>query len=296
MRKEVVKNTTLLSIILLVMAMLSGCLGQGEGEFLGKIVQKGSDTMVILQQKWAEVYMLEHPEVIIEVSGGGSGTGIAALINGTCDIANSSRKIKEKEIANARENEIDPFEIRVAMDGIAVVVHPSNPVKNLSTAELEGIFTGEIENWSEVGGEDHEIVLYGRQSNSGTYVFFKEQVLEGKDYSPKTQELAGSAALAQAISQEKYGIAYFGIGYVKQREDVKAISVNGIEPTDENISSGRYPISRFLYLYTNSKPQGILLEYIKWILSSEGQNLVLKVGYVNLSQSVLEEELAKLGI
>lgn len=276
---------------------LIGCIGQAPSQtgIQGKIVQKGSDTMVITAQQWAEVFMTENPGVTIEVSGGGSGTGIAALINGTTDLADSSRSIKQKEIDDARKKGIEILEIKTAIDGISLIVNPSNPLKDLSISQLKDIFTGRTTNWKELGWEDHEILLYGRQSSSGTYAYFKEHVLENEDYTNRIQELSGSAALADAVSKDKYSIAYLGIGYVKQRDDVKAISVDDVAPSSENILNGMYPISRYLFIYVDrAKMTPVVVTYLRWILSEDGQAIVEKTGYDPLPENVITEELSKL--
>jgi phosphate transport system substrate-binding protein len=283
---------------LAIMAFFIGCIGQAPPKVTleGKIVQKGSDTMIITAQKWAEVFMMENPNVTIEISGGGSGTGIAAFINGTTDLADASRRMSDKELGDAKSKGKEVLEIKTAIDGISIIVHPNNPTADLTFDQLAGIFTGKTTNWKELGWEDHEIIMYGRQSSSGTYAYFKEKVLNKADYSSKVQELSGSAALADAISKDKYGIAYLGVGYTRQRSDVKVITVNGIMPTQENILSSKYPISRYLYIYLDKiKVTPVITTYLKWILSPEGQKIVEETGYDALPQNVIKEELAKLG-
>jgi phosphate transport system substrate-binding protein len=283
---------------LIIMAFFLGCIGQTPPQtgLQGKIVQKGSDTMIITAQKWAEVFMTENPNVTIEISGGGSGTGIAAFINGTTDLADASRQMSDKELGDAKFERKEVLEIKTAIDGISIIVNPNNPTANLTFDQLAGIFTGKTTNWKELGWEDHELIMYGRQSSSGTYAYFKEKVLNKADYSSKVQELSGSAALADAISKDKYGIAYLGVGYTRQRSDVKVIAVNGIMPTQENILSSKYPISRYLYIYLDkAKLTPVITAYLKWILSSEGQKIVEETGYDAIPQSVIKEELAKLG-
>jgi len=247
------------------------------------ITVKGSDTMVILAQRWAETYMSKHPGVTVQVTGGGSGVGISALINGTTDVCNSSRPMKQSEVdkLKARFNVLG-VEIKAAKDGLAIYVNESNPVQELSIDQLKGIYTGAITNWKDFGGPDAKIILYGRENSSGTYVYFKDNVLKGDDFSPMTQTMPGTAAVVNAVSKDKFGIGYGGAAYAKGIKDVKVkkdAGSLGYLPTEENVKSGKYPISRYLYLYTRNRPTGALKEYIDWILSSEGQQIVTKVGY-----------------
>ena len=247
-----------------------------------KITIKGSDTMVILAQKWAEVYMKSHPEVTLQVTGGGSGTGISALINGATDICNASRPMKQSEIDKLKERYGSPgIEIRCAKDGITVYLNDANPVKELTIKQLAGIFTGKIKNWEEVGGADAVIKLYGRENSSGTYVFFQENVVKG-DYAASCQTLPGTAAVVNAVKNDKYGIGYGGAAYskgVKQCMVKKDDKSQAYFPTAETIKNGTYPISRFLYMYVRNRPTGDLKNYIDWILGPEGQKLVIDQGY-----------------
>ncbi len=247
------------------------------------ITVKGSDTMVILAQRWAEIYMSRHPGMSIQVTGGGSGTGISALINGTTDICNSSRPMKksEKEKLKQRYNTLG-VEIKSAKDGLAVYVHESNPVQELTIAQIKDIYTGKITNWKNLGGSDTRIILYSRENNSGTYVYFKDNVLNGQDFAANAQNMPGTAAVVNAIGKDKNGIGYGGAAYGKGIKFLKVkqdANSPGYEPTAENVKSGNYPISRYLYLYTRSRPTGALKEYIDWILSDDGQGIVTKVGY-----------------
>ena len=247
------------------------------------ITVKGSDTMVILAQRWAEIYMSKHPGTVIQVTGGGSGTGISALINGTTDICNSSRPMKksEKEKLKQRFNSLG-VEIKTAKDGLSVYLNSTNPVEELSLAQLKYIYTGEVTNWKQVGGPDAKIILYSRENNSGTYVFFKDNVLQGKDYAPSAQNMPGTAAVVNAVAKDKFGIGYGGAAYGKGIKFVKVKkddATPGALPSEENIKTGKYPITRYLFMYTRSRPTGALQEYIDWILSEEGQSIVTKVGY-----------------
>jgi len=261
-----------------------------------KITVKGSDTMVITAQKWAEVYQKSHPKTSIQVTGGGSGVGIASLINGTTDIANASRPIKKSEIDNARANGVYPFEVKSALDGLAVVVHKGNPVKQMTMKVVAGIFTGAVNNWKELGGPDHEIVRYCRESSSGTYVFFKEDVMKNKDYAADCQTLQGTAAIAEAVAKDPYGIGYGGIAYFEGRGDVKILpispekgkpAINPMNPGGKGVNyqviyDRSYPISRYLYLYLARKPSGEIKNYVDWIAGPEGQKLVEETGYIPL--------------
>jgi len=247
-----------------------------------KITIKGSDTMVILAQKWAEVYMKSHPEVALQVTGGGSGTGISALINGATDICNASRPMKQSEIDKLKERYGSlGVEIRCAKDGITVYLNDENPVKELTIKQLSGIYTGKIKNWKEVGGPDADIKLYGRENSSGTYVFFQENVVKG-DYAPSCQTLPGTSAVVNAVNHDKYGIGYGGAAYskgVKQCLVKKDDKTPAYAPSAETIKNGTYPISRYLFMYLRNRPTGEMKNYIDWILGAEGQKLVVEQGY-----------------
>lgn len=247
------------------------------------ITVKGSDTLVILAQRWAEQYMAAHPDVTIQVTGGGSGTGISALINGTTDIASASRPMKRSEMEKLKQryNSLG-VEIRVAKDGLSVYLHESNPINELTLAQLKAIYTGTVSNWKEVGGADAKIILYSRENNSGTYVFFKERVLENEDFVPRAQNMPGTASVVNAVAKDRNGIGYGGAAYAAGIKIVKIKKDDAspaVAPTEETVMSGEYPISRYLYLYLRNRPSGALKEYIDWILSREGQALVSDVGY-----------------
>jgi len=255
---------------------------------------KGSDTMVNLGQAWAESYMETTPQDFISVTGGGSGTGLSALISGTCDIAMSSRNIKTKEIEIAGKKGIKPFEVKAALDGLAVVVNPKNPIDKLTMNQLAGIFTGKITNWKQLGGNDGQIVILSREVNSGTHVYFKEHVLR-KNNPASTEEFAASALMlssSQAIADEVAGnvdaIGYYGMGYISDKQ--KAVSIakdpnsEFVAPTLDNVVSGKYPISRPLFLYTNSEPAGLVKKFIDFALSKQGQDIVIKTDFVPVSK------------
>jgi phosphate transport system substrate-binding protein len=251
----------------------------------GTITMKGSDTMVRLGQRWAEEYMKTHSDITVQVSGGGSGTGIAALLNGGTDICQASRDMKEKEYADAEAKKIKLHRVAMALDGIAVFVNDANPVKELSLEQLRGIYTGSITNWKEVGGPAHVIVLYGRENNSGTYGYFKEHVLKNEDFTETTQTLPGTAAVVSAVVNDKFGIGYGGVAWDK---GVRAVPVRkddktaAVAPTLENIISGSYPISRELYWFVNGVPSGDIKQFLNWALSEDGQKVAAATDYVPL--------------
>lgn len=269
---------------ILKVMVLSGIIGTFLIAASKKVITiKGSDTMVILAQRWAEKYMEKNPDVTIQVTGGGSGTGISALINGTTDFANASRPMKKSEIDKLKQryNTLGT-EFKVAKDGITIYIHKDNPVEELSLAQIRAIYLGEITNWKNVGGEDAQIIVYGRENNSGTYVYFRDFVLNGKDYVVTMQSLPGTAAVVNAVTKDKYGIGYGGAAYA---EGVKVVKVKkddsspAYAPTLETIKENKYPITRYLYMYSRTKPNGVMKDYIDWILSPEGQKIVSEVGY-----------------
>lgn len=260
----------------------------------GCIQIKGSDTMVNLGQAWAEKYMEISPDQFIAVTGGGSGTGLSSLISGTCDIAMSSRDIKQKEVDLAKKKGINPFEIKVGLDGLAVIVNPKNPVNNLTLEELAGIFSGKITNWKQVGGSDAKIVILSREVNSGTHVYFKEHVLRNNDanskeeFAPSALMLSSSQAIADEIAQNPGAIGYYGMGYISAKQ--KPVSVAKVKnqpyisPTIENVISEKYPISRPMFLYTNGEPKANIKKFIDFILSKEGQDIVLKTDFIPIKK------------
>lgn len=247
---------------------------------------KGSDTLINLVQRLAEVYMEKNPGKYIAVTGGGSGTGIAALINGKCDIANASRLMKPKEITQANERGVQPKRVVIAIDGLSVITNPRNPVNKLTMDEIGKIFRGEITNWKDAGGDDMTITLYGRQSNSGTFVFFMDAVLKG-DYSQRMNRMNGNAQIVEAVKQDVSGIGYVGVGYVKDAGNelviVKVASRPGSDYASplnsEDVKSGKYPIARPLNQYINGTPEGDLYDFIEFELSSAGQKVVEEEGF-----------------
>ncbi len=279
-------------LILLVGLTLVGCGRSSKSSETSThaIQNKGSDTIVNLALAWAERYKTVHPDVDIAVTGGGSGTGIAALVNGTADLANASRQIKAEEIESARANGIEPVEHVIARDAIAIVVNPENPVNELTLQQISDIFTGKITNWVEVGGEDRPIVLLSRETNSGTHVYFLEEVLRLGDennttlFSPDTLLLPSSEGIGAEVRQNPNAIGYDGLGYVT--EDMKTLAVSEGPgqsywlPTAESVNAGHYPIARELYMYTAGEPEGEIKTYLDWILDAEAQQIVLDLGFV----------------
>jgi phosphate transport system substrate-binding protein len=287
--------------IALVILTLSGCNSAGTAPAPGTpsasseyIENRGSDTLVNLALAWAEKYQEIHPDVRISVTGGGSGTGIAALINGTVDIANASRSISAEELATARSNNIEPVEFTVARDAIGIIVNPRNPVDRLTIQQISDIYSGKISNWMEVGGEDRPIVRLSRETNSGTHVYFLEEVLrQGRDddptlFSTDTLLLPSSEGITAEVRENPNSIGYEGLGYITH--DVKVLAVASQEgeleeedyvlPSADSVNNGIYPIARDLYMYTVGQPAGIVKEYLDWILSPEAQQIVDDIGFV----------------
>jgi len=254
------------------------------------IENKGSDTIVNLALAWAERYQTENPDVRISVTGGGSGTGIAALINGTVGIANASRQIKAEEISEAQSKGINPVEHIIARDAIAVIVNPENSVRELTLQQISDIYSGVTTNWSEVGGEDRPIVKLSRETNSGTHVYFLETVLrlgekENKTlFSTDTLLLPSSEGIISEVRQNPNAIGYDGLGYVPH--DLITIAIAKEEggayvlPSIETVNDKSYPIARDLYMYTDGEATGVLKEYLDWILSADAQQIVAELGFV----------------
>ena len=251
---------------------------------------KGSDTMVNLGQAWAEAFNRLHPDVNIAVTGGGSGTGISALISGTCDIAESSRAVEDKEIQQAKANGVVFNQEIVGLDGIVVVVHPSNPVANLTMDQLREMFMGNIKRWKILGGADIPVVLLSREVNSGTHIFFKEHVLRRskkkatEEFSPGALMMPSSFAIAEEVAHNENAVGYYGLGYISPRQKVVAVAKDGrspfIKPTIESVRANAYPISRPLYLYTNGRPAGLVKDFVDFVYSKEGQDIVARTDFV----------------
>lgn len=256
------------------------------------ITIKGSDTMVLLGQKWAEVYMKNNPSIQVQVTGGGSGVGIAALINGSTDICEASRPMKDKEKADMKTKQgKEAVEVPVAVDGLALYVHSSNPVKVLTLDQIKQIYLGKITDWKDVGGKPGKIISYGRENSSGTYAYFKEHVLANADFPPTVQALPGTAAIINAAAKDPKSIGYGGIAYgkgIKALEVKKDDASEAVAPNMANVLSGKYPISRNLFWYFAGQPEGELLKMKNWVLGAEGQKLVEAVGYYPLPKSAAE--------
>jgi len=257
----------------------------------GNITVKGSDTMVILGQKWAETYMKKNPGATVQVTGGGSGTGVAALLNGTTDICDASRPMKPAETADfVKKFKARPHEYKMCLDALSVYVNKDNPVEQLSFTQLEGIFTSKITNWKQVGGPDAPISLYSRENSSGTYEFFKEHVLNKKDFAASAKTMPGTAAVIQGVAKDKDGIGYGGIAYGEGVKHLKVSKTDGstaIEPSKETVLNGTYPITRYLFNYVApAKDTGAVAEYIDWCRSDEGQAVVNGVGYFALPKNM----------
>ena len=290
------RRRTWLGLVLIgLLALLPGCASRpaanGTTTTVASVIQNtGSDTLVNLALAWAERYMPAHPGVRISVTGGGSGTGIAALINGTTDIANASRAMKQEEFDAAQKNGITPIEFAVARDAIAVVVNPSNPVNGLTLSQISDIYQGKITNWRQVGGEDRPIVLLSRESNSGTYVYFLENVLrlgQKSDllFSPDTLLMPSSEGISAEVRQNPNAIGYDGLGYVTSDQKVIAVAQDPdgpyVKPSVATVNDGSYPVSRPLFMITVGQPTGQVKDYLDWI-TRDGQALVLELGFVPL--------------
>ena len=285
----------IITLFLLSILLLSSCTSnsssQSSSDSPAKYIEnKGSDTIVNLALAWAEKYQSDHPDVRISVTGGGSGTGIAALVNGTVDLANASRKIKDEEISEAQANGVNPVEHIIARDAIAVIVNPNNPVSKLTLQQISDIYSGKYTNWNEVGGEDRPIVRLSRETNSGTHVYFLETVLrlgskEDKTlFSTNTLLLPSSEGIISEVRDNPNAIGYDGLGYVP--DDLKMIAIAEEEggayvlPSIDTVNDKSYAIARDLYMYTNGDPAGIVKEYLDWILSDEAQQIVAELGFV----------------
>jgi phosphate transport system substrate-binding protein len=300
--KKRLKISGLVFLFLLINTLfLSACARQSSAsisnseESTAYIENKGSDTIVNLALAWAEQYQKENPNIRISVTGGGSGTGIASLINGTVDIANASRQIKSEELQEAEKNGVEPVEFVIAKDAIAVIVNPENPVDQLTLQQISDIYSGKISNWTQVGGEDRPIVRLSRETNSGTHVYFLEEVLRlgEKDnktlFSQDTLLLPSSEGIMSEVRDNPNAIGYDGLGYVTP--DVKVIAVarsksdGFILPSAETVNNDSYPIARDLYMYTAGQPEGAVKTYLDWIFAPEAQQIVIQLGFVPLKSS-----------
>ena len=265
---------------ILFVAIFAGVLA-ANADFAGNLVINGSTTVLPISQSAAEAFMAENKDVKISVSGGGSGNGIKAIIDGTCDIANSSRFMKDAEVKSAVEKGVFPVPFAVAIDAIVPIVHPSNPIANLTTSQLQDIYTGRVTSWKQVGGEDKPIVVVGRDPSSGTYEVWEEKILKKEKVTPKAQVVASSGALLQTVGKNKYAIGYDGIGYADDKS-VKMVTVNGVKAEVKSARSGKYPVSRYLFVFTKGWPKDDVLDFVNFMQSDEGQKIVVKQGFVPL--------------
>lgn len=284
--KNITIKFLLLSLLVATM-IISGC-SKGDKES-SMVTIKGSDTMVHLVSSWAEKFMEKNPDIDISVTGGGSGTGIAAMLNNNTDIAASSRSVKKKEIKLAKKKEINLVSTVVAKDGIAVIVNKANKISALPIELLGLIFTGDVTNWDNVGGESKEITVLSRESNSGTYVFFQKLVLRRDDYAKGALLMPSSSSLTQIVNDNENAIGYVGLGFADNAgENVKTLSIvtskGNIAPTEETIKSGAYPIARPLFFFVNGEPTGNVKKFIDYCLSAEGQKIVSEIGYVPIAE------------
>jgi phosphate transport system substrate-binding protein len=290
-RTSAIQNFLAAAVAVLMVACGGGERPAGEGVRAGRpkpVTVKGSDTMVILGQRIAEEYMKQAPTAMVQVTGGGSGTGIAALINGTVDLAQSSRSMTEEEKQKVAQNRgVGVVERPVAIDALAVFIHGGNPVESLTIDQIKQIYQGKITNWREVGGADAPIILYGRESSSGTYDYFREHVLSKEDFAPRVQTLQGTAAIINAVSKDPASIGYGGFAYAT---DVKLLPIAAegkapVAPSAEAVASGDYPLARFLYYYYTENPTRAVQDFVAFSLTPEGQAVVEKVGYFPLNQA-----------
>jgi phosphate transport system substrate-binding protein len=289
------KPARLVGIVLILSLLIGSCARSDSSPgspqaSTSYIENKGSDTIVNLALAWAEEYQQENPDVRISVTGGGSGTGIAALINGTVDIANASRQIKPEEQSEAQAKGINPVEFVIARDAIAVIVNPNNPVSELTLQQVSDIYSGKINNWKELGGEDRPIVRLSRETNSGTHVYFLETVLRlgEKDnktlFSMDTLLLPSSEGIVYEVRQNPNAIGYDGLGYVPH--DLKMIAIARgpgepyVLPSADSVNDGSYAVARDLYMYTAGEPGGAVKTYLDWILSPAAQEIVTRLGFV----------------
>ena len=257
------------------------------------LVVTGSDTMLVLAQKWAEVYTTNHPGTKFDVSGGGSGIGIDALQRKTTDLCDASRQLSAEEIAGCVSAfDKRPTEYKVALDGLSVYVHPENPVSEITLEQLAKVFTGKIRNWKELNGHDAAITVYGRETVSGTYEFFKEHVLHGEPFALNTQTMPGTVALLRAVAKDMNGIGYAGSAYGRGSKALrirKTPTSPAIEATEANVVKGIYPIWRYLYIYVNpARDVDDLAAYLNWMRGDEGQKIVKEVGYFALPKYLRE--------
>jgi phosphate transport system substrate-binding protein len=276
MRRRAVKMSKIVRVFLVSLvcfAFLAGAAAAKEN-----VIVNGSTTVLPISQATAEAFMKKNPDVNLSISGGGSGNGIKALIDKTAQIANSSRPLKKEEEQLAASKGVKPVSHTVAIDALTPIVHPTNPVNDLTLEQLSLVYQGKITNWKELGGKDMKIIVISRDTSSGTYESWQEKILHKEKVTPRAQLQASSGAVVQAVSKNRYAIGYVGIGYLSK--SVKAVTVNGIEASAKNALEGKYPIARPLYMFTDGKPTGAVADYFKFVLGAEGQNIVKKQGFV----------------
>ena len=272
--------------MLKLLSLISVLLFLPQGVMAGQITVKGSDTMVRLCQRLAEEYMKSHKQTVIQVSGGGSSSGIAALINGSTRVCASSRLLTDAETRVAATKGVKVYQVVVALDGIAIYLHKSNPIVDLTLGQLRDIYTDRITNWKELGGPDRPIILYGRENNSGTYTYFQRQILGGEDFAERCEPLPGTAAVVNAVAHDINGIGYGGIAWattIKYAAIKANDSAQAVLPSATTVSDRSYPISRELYFFLNGEPTGETKEFLDWVLSSTGEKVVVESGFVAVS-------------
>jgi len=277
----IIKNFSKTALVLLGLSVVGIGL-QGEALAGNNITIKGSTTVLPIAQRTAEVFMDRHPEVKISVQGGGSGVGIAAIIDGTCDIGDASRSMKEQELSDAVSKGVNPKANFVAMDGIAVIVHPSNKVSGLTKNQVKDIYTGKISDWSALGSESQKIVVVSRDSASGTFESFGELALDKEKVRSDALMQASNQAVASTVAKTPGAIGYVGLGYISSQ--VKALTLNGVMPSSKTVLSNKYSLARPLFMYTNGSPQGVVKDFLDFVLSEEGQKLVEEAGFVGLKK------------
>ncbi len=292
---------------ILIIASLAGAMvlsndGGGSGNQATTISEKGSDTMLELVTAWSEMFHENESWISVDVAGGGSGVGITALINKQIDVCASSREMTSAEMSQATSSGVAPVEFKVAIDGIAIITHSGNSVTSLTIEQLRGIYNGTITNWNQVGGPDHGIVLYGRQSTSGTYAYVQEAVLKKGPYSPSMQQLQGNNQIVSAVQNDPYGIGYVGIGYARTTTGINLLNLQkdssstAFSPLNESaVLSQQYALSRYLYLYTDGTPTDATWQFLNWILDAKkGQSVAMEMGFYALPSDVLSAMRAKL--
>ncbi len=285
----------IVAVLVLAAVGAAALLGGGSAQQRTTVTEQGSDTMLELMTSLAEEFYHSQDSVQVDVTGGGSGVGIEALIRGNVDIAQASRAMKVSEIASAHANGTDPVEFSVAIDGIALIVNQGNGITGLTIEQLKGIYNGTYTNWNQVGGADQAITVFGRQSTSGTYEFFKEAVMDKEDFSPAVSPETGNAAITVKVQQTAGGIGYVGIGYAMQATNAKIVPLQADDeapaymPTDEDaVYNKSYPLARDLYLYTDGTPDGAVKQWMEYVLSDEGQNIVAEAGFYKLDPDSLQ--------